>query len=239
MACASALAAEGVDLVLNGRNADRLADAAARLRAAHEVAVTEVVADVTTADGRGRLLDCCPEPDILVTNNNGPSPGTFTEFTEEDWMTAVSANMVSQLMLVSTVVPGMRARHFGRIVNITSAMVTTPRPTMGLSSAARAGLTAALKGLSFEVVRDNVTINNLLPERIDTDRQRFMAARVMEREGITYEVARTRQEASVAAGRLGTPEEFGVVCAFLCSARAGFVSGNNVHVDGGTYPALI
>ena len=238
LACASALAAEGVAVVLNGRDPGRLAEAAAGLRE-NGGTVTEVVADVTTADGRERLLAACPAPDILVTNNTGPSPGEFTDLTEDDWLAAVSANMVSQLLLVSAVVPGMRARRFGRIVNITSAMVTTPRPSMGLSSAARAGLTAALKGLSFDVARDNVTINNLLPERIDTDRQRFMAQRVMAREGITYAQARARQEASVAAKRLGTPDELGAVCAFLCSARAGFVSGNNVHVDGGTYPALI
>ena len=147
--------------------------------------------------------------------------------------------MVSQLLMIRALLPAMQAQRFGRIVNITSAMVTSPRPSMSLSSGPRAGLTAVVKGLSREVARDNVTINNLLPERFDTDRQRFMAQRVMDAEGVSYEEARRRQEESIAAGRLGEPSEFGAMCAFLCSVHAGFVSGNNIHLDGGSYPALI
>jgi 3-oxoacyl-[acyl-carrier protein] reductase len=201
--------------------------------------VEGVAADITIADGRRALLRAQPDPDILITNNAGPEPRPFGEIGEEEWSDALERNMVSHLLLIQAVLPGMRARRFGRIVNITSAMVTTPRPTMALSSGARAGLTAALKGLSIEVAHDNVTINNVLPERFDTDRQRFMAQRVMDREGVDYDEARRRQEASIAARRLGRPEEFGALCAFLCSEQAGYLSGNNIHADGGSYPGLV
>lgn len=239
LACAEALAAEGVDVVLNGRDEGRLEAAAGRLRQAHPVAIGAVAADVTTPSGREALLAELPDPDILVTNNAGPPPAEFATLSGEQWSEALEGNMVSHLLLIQACLPPMRAQRFGRIVNVTSAMVTSPRPSMALSSGARAGLTAALKGLSLEVARDNVTINNLLPERFDTDRQRFMAQRAMDREGIDYATARRRQEESIAAGRLGDPAEFGAMCAFLCSAHAGYVSGNNIHLDGGSYPALI
>lgn len=147
--------------------------------------------------------------------------------------------MIAPVLLVHRVIPGMIARKFGRIVNITSAMVTTPRPHMSLSSGSRAGLTAVMKGLALDIARHNITINNLLPERIDTDRQHQMAQDMMKRFTITYEEARRRQTDSIAAKRLGRPEEFGATCAFLCSAQAGFMSGQNIHLDGGSYPALI
>ena len=147
--------------------------------------------------------------------------------------------MVSPLLLAQRVIPGMVARKFGRIINITSAMVTTPRPHMSLSSGSRAGLTAVMKGLSLDLAKHNVTINNLLPERIDTDRQHQMAQDMMKRFSITYEEARRRQVDSIAAKRLGRPEEFGATCAFLCSAHAGFMSGQNIHLDGGSYPSLV
>lgn len=238
-ACAAALAAEGVSLVVNGRDPETLERTAAELRSAHGGEVAAVAADVTTDAGREAVLAAAPEADILVTNNAGPAPGSFLDFEAADWLAALQGNMVSQLLMIRALLPSMRARKFGRVVNVTSAMVTTPRPTMGLSSGARAGLTAVVKGLSKEVARDNVTINNLLPERFDTDRQRFMAQRVMDAEGVSYEEARRRQEQSIAAGRLGEPSEFGAMCAFLCSVHAGFVSGNNIHLDGGSYPALI
>jgi 3-oxoacyl-[acyl-carrier protein] reductase len=238
-ACASALAAEGVNVVVNGRDCAQLERSAALLRAAFTVEVQAVCADVTTPDGRAALLDACPEPDILINNNAGPPPGRFTTLDAEDWRAGLEGSLIAALMLTSAVVEGMRARRFGRIVNITSAMVTTPRPSMALSSAARAGLTAAVKGLSLEVARDNVTINNLLPERFDTERQRFMAERVMAAEGITYPQARQQQEDSIAAGRLGRPEELGAACAFLCGRQAGYISGNNIHMDGGSYPGLV
>jgi 3-oxoacyl-[acyl-carrier protein] reductase len=198
-----------------------------------------VCADVTTTEGRAALLDACPEPDILINNNAGPPPGRFASLDADDWRAGLEGNLIAALMLTRAVVDGMCARQFGRIVNITSAMVTTPRPSMALSSAARAGLTAAVKGLSIEVARHNVTINNLLPERFDTERQRFMAERVMAAEGLTYPQARHQQEISIAAGRLGRPEELGAACAFLCARQAGYISGNNIHLDGGSYPGLI
>ena len=238
-ACAQALAAEGVDVVINGRDPVRLAEAQAALRLVAVGRVTAVAGDITTESGRSALLTACPDPDILVNNNAGPSPAEFGTLDYDHWMSAVAGNMVAPLMLVRAVLPGMIARHFGRIVNITSAMVTTPRPHMMLSSAARAGLTAALKGLSLDVARHNVTINNLLPERFDTDRQEQMARRTMAREGIDYAEARARQIASIAARRLGDPAELGASCTFLCSAHSGFISGQNLHLDGGSYPALI
>jgi 3-oxoacyl-[acyl-carrier protein] reductase len=238
-ACAQALAAEGVDVVINGRDAARLADTEAELRPLVTGRVTAVAGDVTTESGRAALLAACPDPDILVNNNAGPAPAAFSTLGHDQWMRAVESNMVAPLMLIRAVLPGMIARRFGRIVNITSAMVTTPRPHMMLSSGARAGLTAALKGLSLDVARHNVTINNLLPERFDTDRQEQMAHATMVREGIDYVEARARQVASIAARRLGNPVEFGMSCAFLCSIHSGFISGQNLHLDGGSYPALI
>jgi 3-oxoacyl-[acyl-carrier protein] reductase len=238
-ACAEALLAEGVDVVINGRDPERLAATAAELRAAYSAGVTAVVADVSTAEGRLALLAACPEPDILVNNNAGPEPGPFAALDEAAWMDALAANMVAPLQLVRAVLPAMIARKFGRIVNITSAMVTTPRANMALSSGPRAGLTAALKGLTFELAPHNVTINNLLPERFDTDRQLFMANNAMTTQKIDFAEARKRQVQTVAAKRLGRPEEFGATCAFICGAHAGFMSGQNIHLDGGTYPALV
>jgi 3-oxoacyl-[acyl-carrier protein] reductase len=238
-ACAEALSAEGVHVVLNGRDPDRLHQAAGEIERATGSPVTPMAGDVTTADGREALLAACPEPDILINNGPGPPPGSFSSFEKEDWMRALESNMVAPLLLIRAVVDGMRRRQFGRIVNITSAMVTTPRSPMGLSSGPRAGLTAVVKALSLDVARDGVTINNLLPERVDTDRQEFMARRAMDRDGITYEEARARIVSSVAAGRLGRPEELGATCAFVCSVHAGFMSGMNIHIDGGSYPALV
>jgi 3-oxoacyl-[acyl-carrier protein] reductase len=239
LACAQALAQEGVHVVINGRDAAKLDKTAAELRETASGDVTAVAADVTTADGQARLLSVCPSPDILVNNNAGPSPGNFADIERDHWLATIEANMIAPLMLIRAVLPAMKERRFGRIVNITSAMVTTPRPHMTLSSGARGGLTAAMKGLSLEVARDNVTINNLLPERFDTDRQHQMAKAAMARENISYEEARRRQIESIAARRLGDPREFGATCAFLCSDLAGFMSGQNLHLDGGSYPALI
>jgi 3-oxoacyl-[acyl-carrier protein] reductase len=238
-ACAHALASEGAHVFINGRDADRLADAIVRLRAETGSKVDGIQGDVTTAEGREALLSRCPDPDILINNNAGPSPGEFTTHDHATWLAALEANMVSPILLVRAVLPSMRARRFGRIINITSAMVTAPRPHMTLSAGARAGLTAALKGLALEVARDNVTINNLLPERFDTARQEFMARQAMKREGIDYDEARRRQVESIAAKRLGDPREFGATCAFLCSQWGGFISGANIHLDGGSYPGLV
>jgi 3-oxoacyl-[acyl-carrier protein] reductase len=238
-ACALALAHEGVNIIVNGRDAGRLQASADEIKRACVVTVTAVQADVTTADGRKALLAACPNPDILINNNAGPPPKNFLEIEPEDWSSALDANMIAALALTRAVVPAMQERKFGRIINITSAMVTTPRGHMGLSSGARAGLSAVMKGLAIDLAKYNITINNLLPERIDTDRQHFMAEREMKVHGISYEEARRRQVASIPAGRLGDPREFGATCAFLCSALAGFTTGMNVHLDGGAYPALV
>lgn len=234
-ACAAALAAEGVDVVLNGLTQSHLDEAAETLRRDAGVEVTPVLADVNTEDGRARLVDACPDPDILVNNNWGPPPGDWVDFGYEDWLAAVESNMLAPIMMIRSVIGGMRERRFGRIVNITSQMVKSPFPFMGLSAGARAGLTAASKALSLEVAKDNVTINNLLPERIDTERQVYMARQRAETAGITYEEARQEIVDSIAAKRMGRPEEFGAMCAFLCSAYAGYISGQNIQVDGGSY----
>jgi len=238
-ACAEALAAEGVHVVLNGRNPEQLERTAEDFRNRFDVEVTPVLGDVTTHEGRTALLAACPTPGILVNNNAGPTPAPFLEVDHETWLRVLEANMVAALLLIRAVLPAMCERKFGRIVNITSAMVTTPRPTMTVSAGPRAGLTAACKAIALEVAPDNVTINNLLPERLDTDRQVFMARRQMEVRGITYEEARREMEESIAAKRLGRPEELGATCAFLCSDFAGYISGSNIHVDGGSYPALV
>ena len=239
LACAEALAREGVNVVLNSRTQQTLDDAAREIAKIGRGNVIAVAADLSTAEGRDRLLQSCPAPDILVTNNGGPGTGFLADVDHDMWMQALEANMVAPLMLIRAVVPMMKERRFGRIVNITSAMVTAPRPHMVMSAGARAGLTAALKGLSIELAPFNVTINNMLPERFDTDRQHRMAQATVKRENISYEEARDRQIQSIAAKRLGDPKEFGAACAFLCSTYAGYISGQNLHLDGGSYPALI
>lgn len=238
-ACAEALLAEGVRVVISGRDGSRLAKAHSQMSARWPEQVVAVCGDVTTPSGRAALLKACPDPDILVTNNAGPAAGSFAELDEMRWIEALRANMVAPLMLIRAVIDGMRTRRFGRIVNITSAMVTTPRPGLALSSGARAGLTAGLKGMMTEAAVDNVTINNLLPERFDTDRQKQTAKAAMKRDGISHVEARARQIAPIPAGRLGRPQEFGAACAFVCSAHAGYMTGMNIRLDGGSYPALL
>jgi 3-oxoacyl-[acyl-carrier protein] reductase len=176
---------------------------------------------------------------MLINNNEGPPPGKLADWDEKQWLAALGANMLPAVLLIRAVLPGMQARKFGRIINITSAMVKSPRPHMGLSTAARAALTAFSKSQSFEVMADNVTINNLLPERIKTGRQEFMANRMVKADGITMDEAYKRIAATLAAKRMGTPEEFGDACAYLCSAQAGFISGQNLQLDGGSYPGVI
>jgi 3-oxoacyl-[acyl-carrier protein] reductase len=239
LACAEALAREGCEVFINGRTGDRLASAVEAIRRATGRQVTPVQADIGQVEGRAVLIAACPAPDILVTNNHGPAPGEFSRFEEADWIEAIQQNMLAPLMLIRAVLPGMRERKFGRIVNITSAMVKSPRPGMELSTSARAGLTAACKAISLKAAVDNVTINNLLPERIDTDRQRFMAERMMRDLGIDRDEARRRIADSLPAKRFGRPAEFGDACAFLCSSQAGFITGQNLQLDGGGYSGLI
>jgi 3-oxoacyl-[acyl-carrier protein] reductase len=239
LACATSLAKEGCEVFINGRKADKLQQVAAELVQATGAKVHAVVADITTESGRAALLAACPEPDILINNNAGPQPGKLADWAHDAWIQALEANMLAPALLIRAVVPGMRARKFGRIVNITSAMVKQPRPRMALSTGARAGLTAFAKSVSLDVAVDNVTINNMLPERIDTDRQRFMAEQMMKELGIGMQEARQRIANGIAAKRFGSTHEFGDACAFLCSVQASFISGQNLQLDGGSYPGLI
>jgi 3-oxoacyl-[acyl-carrier protein] reductase len=239
-ACAEALVAEGVNVVINGRDANKLATVADELRTTHPTAtVVAIAADITTTDGRLTLLAGAPQIDILVTNNVGPKPGRIHEITDDDLDQALDLHFRTPIALVKAVLPGMIERRFGRIVNVTSAMVKRPSPHMISSTGARAGQTAMMKAVAVDVAQHNVTINNLLPERIDSPRQEFMAQRDMDRLGITYEAARKLQTDSIAAKRLGLPSELGAACAFLCSVQASFISGVNLHLDGGSYPGLV
>lgn len=237
-ACAVALAREGCRVILNGRDPEALEAARGRI-AGSGGSVTAVPADVSTIAGRADLVAAAPDADILVTNNGGPTPGRFADWDEAAWLAAIEANMLSAIMLIQALVPGMRSRRFGRIVNITSAMVKSPQLPMGLSTASRAGLTAFAKALSREVAKDNVTVNNLLPERIETDRLRTMIERVARHREVTETEARAEMLAPVPAGRFGRPEELADACAFLCSAQAGYITGQNLQIDGGGYEGLI
>lgn len=238
-ACATALSREGCRVFINGRDPDRLAQAQDRIEQATGRRPAAVVADIATEEGRAALVAACPEVDILVNNNAGPPPGRLEDWDRQAWLLALENNMLAPILLIREVLPGMRRRRFGRIVNITSAMVKSPGTGMGLSTAARTGLTALCKSISHEVAPDNVTLNNLLPERIDTGRQRYMAERMMADQGITLEEARRQIADSISAKRFGLPEEFADACAFLCSAQAGFISGQNLQLDGGSYHGLI
>lgn len=237
-ACAEALLREGVNVTINGRNAEKLERAANALRGLGGE-VRAIAADQTTTEGRKAISAAAGDVDILVNNNAGPPPGVLENWDEEALLGAINANMLPAIQFIRAFMPGMRARKFGRIVNITSAMVKSPHYVMGLSTSARAGLTAISKAISTEVAVDNVTINNLLPERIDTPRQEFMAKRIMDEQGVDREEARRQIAASIAAKRFGRPEEFAAACAFLCSDKAGFISGQNLQLDGGSYEGLI
>ena len=239
LACATSLAQEGCEIFINGRDADKLNKVAKDLAQATGAKVHAVVGDINTEVGRAALLSACPDPDILINNNAGPTPGKLADWHHDAWIEALESNMLAPALLIRAVVPGMRERRFGRIVNITSAMVKQPRTRMALSTGARAGLTAFAKSVSLDVAVDNVTINNLLPERIDTDRQRYMAERMMKDFGVDMQEARRRIADGIAAKRFGTPKEFGDTCAFLCSVQASFISGQNLQIDGGSYPGLI
>jgi len=237
-ACAESVAREGVNVIINGRTEADVTQAVEELRAAYEVTVTGVVADATAAEGRAALLAACPEPDIVLLNGEGPSPAMFDTLSEQQWAETAQRSMIAPLMFVQAVLPGMCERGFGRIVAISSAMVKSPNPIMSLSHGPRLGLTGVLKGLSKDAVKHNVTINQLLPERFDTGRQRQMAELAMLIKGITYEEARAEMIATIKAGRLGRPEEFGDAFAFLCSANAGYMSGQNLQLDGGSFEGV-
>ena len=238
-ACAFALAREGAEVMINGRDGEKLEAARAQIAKDSGATVHALVADLGETEGRASLLAKAGEVDILINNNSGPPPGYFANWDEAAWLSAINANMIPALMLIRGVLPGMQARKFGRIVNITSAMVKSPVAPMGLSTAARTGLTAACKALAPEVAADNVTINSLLPERFDTERQQQMARLMVAMKNITYEQAREEIANSIAAKRFGQPSEFGDACAYLCSAQAGFISGQQLQMDGGSYRGLV
>ena len=238
-ACAKSLLEEGVSVVINARGEEALQETFKELLLIDKKKVSMVVADLNTDEGRKKLIESCPEADILVNNNSGPPPVNFLETDKEDWIKALDANMLSAIFMIKDLLPGMIDRKFGRIVNITSAMVKSPHPLMSLSTSARTGLTAFSKGISKDVAKHNVTINNLLPERFDTDRQVFMTEMIMENQNLSREEARSQITSSIAANRFGRPEEFGATCAFLCSDHAGFISGQNLQLDGGSYSGLI
>jgi len=237
--CALALAREGVDLVINARRQALLDETAAAIRAETGVSVVGVAADITTAEGRAAVLAACPSPDILVNNAGGPPIGDFRDWDEAAWMSAVNANMITPIMLMRAVVDGMIARRFGRIVNITSRSVKAPLAHLGLSNGARAGLTGFVAGLARQVARHNVIINNLLPGPFATDRQVSGMRKLAEKAGQSYDSFMKARMAEVPAGRLGTPEEFGKACAFLCSADAGYIVGQNLLIDGGAVNATL
>jgi 3-oxoacyl-[acyl-carrier protein] reductase len=239
LACATSLAGEGCEVLINGRDAGRLAAGAQAIHQATGRQVRTLAADLNTDAGRAALVAACPDADILVNNNAGPAPGKLEDWDRAAWTEAIEANMLAPIFMIRALLPGMRARRFGRIVNITSAMVKSPSPAMGLSTACRVALVALSKSVQREAVADNVTINNLLPERFDTDRQRFMAERMMKQKGMTREEAYASIVDTIAAGRLGLPREFGDTCAFICSVQASFMSGQNIQLDGGSYRGLV
>ena len=230
--CAQALAGEGVDLVLNARTPGPLEETAAAIRAMG-VAVTTVAADVTTDEGRAALIDACPNPDILVTNAGGPPPGLWSDWGREEWQAALESSMLAPIFLMTALLPGMVDRGWGRVVNITSQSVKGPIPQLGLSNAARAGLTGFVAGTSRQVARHGVTINNLLPGSHDTDRIVALETALAKQQNVSREEASKMRQAAIPVGRYGTIEEFGAACAFLCSAHAGFIVGQNVLADGG------
>lgn len=240
LACATALAREGVFVTLNGRDATKLAAVCDDIRTRlPDAEIDYVAADLTTKEGRAAILARVPETDILVTNNEGPKPGGLESWDDTALIGAMEMNMIPAVELMRAYIPGMRARRFGRIINITSAMVKSPRYFMGLSTAARTALTAISKAIAREVVADNVTINNLLPEKIDTPRQEAVTAHFMKTEGLTREQVRARTVSTIAAKRFGEAYELGDACAFLCSAQASYISGQNLQIDGGTYEGLL
>ena len=238
-AIGAALAREGVHVLLVAREPERLRETAAALRRECPGLVEAVAADVTTAEGRSALLARCPDPDILINNAGGPPVGSFRKLTRDDWQRALEANMLSAIDLINAVLDPMIERRFGRIINITSHMVKAPVAMLSLSNGARAGLTGYVAGIARELVAHNVTVNNVLPGQFDTDRLQSNHRRFAEANGQTLEAVRERNRQRIPARRFGAPDEFGATCAFLCSAHAGFMTAQNVLLDGGEYPGLL
>lgn len=239
LGCAQALAREGVSLVMNARSEGPLLEAAATIRSQTGVEVTTVAADITSEDGRAKVLEAAGDVDILVTNAGGPPPGVWTDWDRDDFIAAVDANMLTPVALMQALVPGMAARGWGRVVNITSSSVKSPIPVLGLSNTARTGLTGFVAGTARQMAGQGVVINNLLPGIHDTDRAAALDGGVVKEQGITLDEARTARQATIPAGRYGSIEEFGATCAFMCSQHAGFMIGQNILLDGGAINATI
>jgi 3-oxoacyl-[acyl-carrier protein] reductase len=237
--CALALAAEGVHLVLNARGLESLAATADEARALG-VTVLEVAGDITLQAVREAALAAAPQIDILVNNAGGPPPGDFRDWDDIAWQQALLANMLTPIALMKAVVDGMAARGFGRIVNITSGAVKAPIEVLGLSNGARAGLTGFVAGLARDarLAGRNVTVNNLLPGAFDTERLQTTLAAAAARQGLAVQTVRASREAAIPARRLGRAEEFGALCAFVCSAQAAYLTGQNLLLDGGAYPGV-
>jgi 3-oxoacyl-[acyl-carrier protein] reductase len=236
--CAEALAAEGVNITLVARTGQTLEAAAAEIRRStnNGIVVTTVACDITTPEGRAKALEACPQPDILINNAGGPPPGDFRNWSREDWIAAIDANMLTPIELIKATVDGMIARRFGRIVNITSSAVKAPIDILGLSNGARSGLTGFVAGVARKTVAHNVTINNLLPGPFDTDRLTATLAAAAKAAGKNAEEIREARRLQNPAQRFGTPAEFGAACAFLCSTHAGYMTGQNILLDGGAFP---
>ena len=235
-ACALALAEAGCAVFVNGRDGATLNATALEIARLTGAKVTPVVADVSTAAGRAALLAACPSPDILVNNNGGPAPRDFRALTPDMLQAGLEANMLAPIALVQLVIDGMVARRFGRIVNITSASVKMPITGLDLSSGARAGLTAFLAGVAREVAHANVTINQLLPGAFDTDRLKGSMERMAALRGLDIATLRQERQRLIPARRYGDPREFGQACAWLASAQAGYITGQNILIDGGAFP---
>lgn len=231
--CAEALAAAGVDLVINARSAGPLEATAREIAKRYGVSVTPIAADITTEDGRRAVLDALGQADILVTNAGGPPPGQWTDWTRDDFIKAIDANMLSAIALMQALVPGMMDRGWGRVVNITSQSVRSPIGVLGLSNTARLGLTGFVAGMSRAVAAKGVCVNNLLPGIHATDRATSLDDGVAKAEGISVEEARTRREKTIPTHSYGTAEDFGATCAFMCSQHARFMVGQNILLDGG------
>jgi 3-oxoacyl-[acyl-carrier protein] reductase len=235
-ACAMALAEAGCVVIVNGRDAATLQATARAIREASGAEVVAVAGDLDTLEVRAALLEACPAPDILVNNNGGPPPAPFAELRREDILRGVESNMLTPIALIQQVAPGMARRRFGRIVNITSSSVRAPIAGLDVSSGARAGLTAFVAASARAFAKDNVTINSIQPGAFDTDRLRPGLARRAAELGGDLAAARAEREARIPAGRFGAPPEFGALCAYLCSAQAGYVTGQNILIDGGAFP---
>jgi len=234
--CAEALAREGVHVPICARTQADVERAAHEIGRAADRPVGYVACDITTPAGRAAALEACPDPDILINNAGGPPPGDFRDWDRDAWIRAVDANMLTPIELIKATIDGMIARRFGRIVNITSSSVKAPIDVLGLSNGARSGLTGFVAGLARKVAQHNVTINNLLPGSFDTDRlQAALRARAQANRQ-TPDAARAAALQGIPAQRLGTPAEFGQVCAFICSAQASYLVGQNILLDGGAYP---